>query len=103
MPLSDIRRKELISKCQLIFYGIPVGKKAPHDTPVIGNRSLAQVVTNRLVSIAKDSEEFKFMLDVTSQMLRKTKDQTVRKIQMETPLHGLTDSKGFLLPKSKKI
>lgn len=106
--LDITTRAKLIHGCSLIFYGIPVGKNAPGDTPVIGNQSLAQVVVNRIESVAKNREEFKFMVGCIMQMIKETKGRAVEKIRLEQNTRslvrsGLTDSKGFVIPTIKKI
>ena len=100
------RKRELITKAQLIFYGIPVGMNAPNDIPIIGNASLAQIVANRINSIAKNSEEFKYLTDVVINLMLDTKGQEVRKFKFDNPSKqmiqgGITDQNGFLLTKDK--
>lgn len=99
MALSEIKRRDLISKAKLIFYGLPVGLNAPHDTPIIGNQTLAQVTVNRVNSITKNPEEFKYMVDVITQMLKETKGKEVEKVTLPKPVKGLTDARGRLLRK----
>lgn len=106
--LSDTTKKELILKAKLIFYGIPLGKNAPGDTPIVGNLSLAQVVINRIESVTKNREQFWYLHSCVMQFLKESKGQVVSKIKLdETNLslvkHGLTDQNGVIIPTKKKL
>ncbi len=103
--VNSARRQELIATAKLIFYGIPVGKNAPGDTPIIGNQSLAQVAINRINSVAKNAEEFKYMTEVVLQFIKDSKDETVSKIKLDRTSKslvraGFTDDKGFVIKKN---
>ena len=102
--INDVRRRKLIENCQLIFVGIPVGKNSFKDTPIIGNMSLAQVVVNRINSIAKNPDEFKFMVDTITAMLKDTVGKDVHKIKLDETTKsivkaGFSDEKGFVIKK----
>lgn len=107
MALDITTRQKLIHTCRLIFYGLPIGKNAPHDAPIVGNQSLAQVVINRVESVAKTRDEFKYMIDVITQYVKETEGQTVKKIKLDQTTRsivssGLTDQYGFLIKSSNK-
>lgn len=102
--ISDTTRRKLIESCQLIFVGIPVGKNSFKDTPIIGNLSLAQVVVNRVNSVTKNPDEFKFMVDTIVAMLKDTKGKDVHKIKLDETTKsivnaGFSDEKGFIIKK----
>lgn len=100
-------RAKLLYQCKLIFYGLPIGKNAPHDTPIIGNKSLAQVIVNRVESISKKPEEFKYMIGAIMSLIKETEGKEVHKIKMNHNTDslvraGLTDQHGFLIKKQGK-
>jgi hypothetical protein len=95
--MDNTKKEELTQKCRLILYDIPVGANSFNDSPVRGNKALAQVVVNRINSIAKNSEEFKFMRDVFINMLKDTRGKEVERIRFDKPVKGITDEKGFLV------
>lgn len=104
--MDNSKKEKLIKIAKVIFYGLPIGKNAPHDTPIIGNQSLAQVVVNRCNSATKSREEFKYLVSCITQMIKETKGQVISKIKLdqtnkEIVSSGLTDSKGFLIKKEK--
>lgn len=105
--MDTTRKNELVKVCQLIFYDIPVGTAKFNDSPIRGNKSLAQVIVNRIDSVAKNRDEFNFMKDSIVAMVKNTEGKTVSKIKLDTPSKedyssGLVDSKGFIIKKSKK-
>ena len=101
--MDSSRRREILVKAQLIFYGIPVGNNYSQGYPIVGNKSLAKVVADRIDSCTKNREEFKYMLDAVMQLLKETKGQTVSRVKFDTPHKGVTDEKGFLLKDAKGV
>ena len=102
--INEPRQKELKEKAQLIFYGIPIGLNGPSDSPVLGNKSLSQVVLNRCESVTKTPEEFKCLVGKVIELLRDTKGKEVSKIKLDQTTKslvasGLTDQHGNLLKK----
>lgn len=105
--LSDVKRKELAGKACLIFINLPIGNNSYCDSPIRGNQSLAQVAVNRIDSITKHPDEFKFMVDVVVRALKATAGKTIEKITVNHLTKdlvdiGLFDSKGNMIKKWKK-
>ncbi len=105
--INQARRTQLVANATVIFYGLPIGRNSPDDALIKGNKSLAKVIVNRCESITKNPDEFKYLVDVVTQMIKETKGKTVEKVKMnvvtkENVIGGLVDSKGNLIKKNKR-
>ena len=63
------RKIVLVNSCRLIFSGLPEEMRK-QGTSITGNKALAQVIINRCESIAKNPDEFKYMIDTISVMMK---------------------------------
>lgn len=67
--IPDVRKNELINWARVIFQGIPNG--------VIGNKSLAQLTLNRILSVTCKKDEVAYMTDCISELIKRTKGKEV--------------------------
>ncbi len=69
MSINRARKIVLINSCRQMFSGLPE-ILTMENSPIKGNKSLAQVIVNRIESVTKDSDEFKYCAAVIQTMIR---------------------------------
>lgn len=70
LTLSDVRKKELLNHCRSILTDLP--------TSVLGNQSLAQEISNRIESITKKPDEYKYLVDAITFLIDKSKGKEIQ-------------------------
>jgi len=88
--INSRRKLHLTKVCRLIFINVPKEIK--------GTESLAQLVVNRVESVAKTADEFSYMTDVITYAIKETKGKEVEIIDGK----GKTITKRDFLAIAKK-
>lgn len=73
--IAEYRKLELLSKLRLVFTDLPMGEDGGS---IFGMKSLAQEIQNRIEPLAKNPDEYKYLIDAASVMIIKSKGAEVQ-------------------------